>query len=51
MYFGGERSIMEERESLVEFLGFIGSVLEAPEVVGVIAGALELVDVVAGFGM
>ena len=42
---------MKERESLVELFGFVCALLEAPEVVGVVTGALELVDVVAGFGM
>ena len=42
---------MEEGKSDVKLLCFVGPILEAPEVIGVVMGALELVDVVAGFGV
>ena len=42
---------MEEGKSLVELLSFIRPVLETPKIVGVVAGALELVDVVTGLGV
>ena len=36
MHLGSERPIVQEGKSLIELLGFIGSVLEAPEVIGVV---------------
>ena len=42
---------MKEGKGVVELLGFVGPILEAPKVVGVIAGALKLVDVVTGFSV
>ena len=42
---------MEEGEGFVELLCFVGPILEVPEIVGVVMGTLELIDVVTQFSM
>ena len=51
VYFCGKRAIVEEGKNFIKLLRFIGPVLEAPEVVSVVARALKLIDVVTGLGM
>ena len=43
--------VVKEIEGVIELLCFIGTILEMPEIVDPLVGALELVNIIAGFGV